>query len=420
MAFPTLTDNILKHNDYIKMIQIKKQMSLQQQRIFDTVLATVQEMKKQGLVHEIVQEGEMVLDYDIFRRQMLQGSKTKKINRKELQEAMETMVDIKFSYATEDEVGAFVIFQKARVNFEQNKLYITFGKDFRTDNLLPSANYTSLSLTYLNSFSSQYARALYQYFKMLMGKDIARPFRKDIVMEIEFYKKLMGINPQQHKDYYKNNAILIKRTVEPAVDQINTNTNITVTYEKIKVGKEIKKIKFYFVPKEGAIVNDEIIDAEEIKGYTSPPLFSPNFTVFKDFRKWLLDNFKGKKLASGPDGFHEEVVISLSPIGYLRNDLSGKDLDPDEAQSVWEWLFANQDKIGNIQKSKLEQLNQQYCGSKIEIRSKDGGQTKLCKIEQIVRESSEHYKIILLDESGFEIEVPTLLTEEDLQKMKIV
>ena len=163
-------EDLYKHNDYIKMVQIKKQMSLQQQRVFDTVLASIQEMKKAGLINEVIAEGELILDFHIFREQMLKGSKIKKINRSELKKAMESMVDIKFSYETDAEVGAFVIFQKARINFDDNKVYLTFGKDFRTENLLPTANYTALSLTYLNSFSSQYARLLYQYFKMLIGK----------------------------------------------------------------------------------------------------------------------------------------------------------------------------------------------------------------------------------------------------------
>lgn len=53
-------EDLYKHNDYIKMVQIKKQMSLQQQRIFDTVLASIQEMKKAGLIDEIISEGELV------------------------------------------------------------------------------------------------------------------------------------------------------------------------------------------------------------------------------------------------------------------------------------------------------------------------------------------------------------------------
>ncbi len=90
-------EDLYKHNDYIKMVQIKKQMSLQQQRIFDTVLASIQEMKKVGLIDEIISEGELVLDFHIFREQMLKGASTKKINRSELKKAMDTTVDIKFS-----------------------------------------------------------------------------------------------------------------------------------------------------------------------------------------------------------------------------------------------------------------------------------------------------------------------------------
>lgn len=54
---------------------------------------------------------------------MLKGATIKK-SIAQVTKAVETMVDIKFSYETDDEVGAFVIFQKARINFEDNKEYI--------------------------------------------------------------------------------------------------------------------------------------------------------------------------------------------------------------------------------------------------------------------------------------------------------
>ena len=132
--------DLYKHNDFVKMIQIKKQMTLQQQRIFDTILATVQEMKKSGDILDVVSEGDLVLNLTAFKEQMLKGSNIKKINRSELEDALESMVDIKFKYSVknreQDEIGAFVIFQSAVIDFNTNEVRVTFGKNFRTDNLL--------------------------------------------------------------------------------------------------------------------------------------------------------------------------------------------------------------------------------------------------------------------------------------------
>lgn len=346
-------EDLYKHNDYIKMVQIKKQMSLQQQRVFDTVLASIQEMKKVGLINEVISEGELVLDFHIFREQMLKGSKIKKINRSELQKAMETMVDIKFSYQTDDEVGAFVIFQKARINFEDNKVYLTFGKDFRTENLLPTANYTALSLTYLNSFSSQYARLLYQYFKMLIGKDIQHPFRVDITLEIDFLHKLLGINKNEHENYINNNSLFISRVINPAINQINQTTDIDATINPIKRGRKISHIQFLFPPKE-EFLGEKKDTTNIVEANHENVLFIPSFTYFKQFREWLLQYMIGKPLVKGPKGYLTDVIISLSSKGYLHNNKTDTDLSPDDAMEIWSWLFDNQERIGQLELSEQE------------------------------------------------------------------
>lgn len=62
-------------------------------------------MKKVGLIDGNCSEGELVLDFHIFREQMLKGASIKKRSIVlSLKKQWETMVDIKFSYQTDDEV----------------------------------------------------------------------------------------------------------------------------------------------------------------------------------------------------------------------------------------------------------------------------------------------------------------------------
>ena len=399
-------EDLYKHNDYIKMVQIKKQMSLQQQRIFDTVLASIQEMKKAGLIDEIISEGELVLDFHIFREQMLKGATIKKINRSELQKAMETMVDIKFSYETDDEVGAFVIFQKARINFDDNKVYLTFGKDFRTENLLPTANYTALSLTYLNSFSSQYGRLLYQYFKMLIGKDINKPFRTDITLDIDFLHKLLGINKKEHANYISNNSLFISRVINPAILQINDTTDLDTKIEPIKRGRKISHIQFFFPPKEEFLAKRKE-DPEQAQPSKENLLFFPTFTVFKEFREWLLKYMIGKKLIQGPKGYLFDVVISLSSKGYLHNDISNNDLSPDDAMEMWTWLFNNQERIGQLNLSEKEIRCFNLKGKSFMAMNNENGIEEKVTIKEIkLSNDNENLVLVLLEKvDGTRIQV---------------
>lgn len=380
-----------KHNDFIKMVQVKKQMTFQQQRIFDTMLATVQEMKKTGDFIDLVSEGELKMDLDIFNKQLLKGSKIKKVNRKELEEALETMVDIKFKYTIKendvDKIGTFVIFQKAEIDFNTREISVIFGKEFRTENLLPTSNYTALSLEYLNIFSSQYARLLYQYFKMLIGKDYKKPFRTDIVLEIDFIKSLFGINEEEHKMYVKNTSVMLKNTIEPAIEQINAFSDLLVNYEKIKKGRKIFALAFEFSPKSEYIKEEEgsvVIDDK------TPPLFIPKFKKFRDFRDWIIENYSDQDIVIGPEGYLYDTVIKITSTGYLRNKVTNKDLAPDDAQELWAWLYKNPDRVGRLKLTHSEVLTQNYKGRFLHIH--DSKQDKIINIELkkvIVNEDNE-------------------------------
>lgn len=414
-------EDLYKHNDYIKMVQIKKQMTLQQQRIFDTVLASIQEMKKAGLIDEIISEGELTLDFHIFREQMLKGSKIKKINRSELQKAMETMVDIKFSYQTDDEVGAFVIFQKARINFDDNKVYLTFGKDFRTENLLPTANYTALSLTYLNSFSSQYARLLYQYFKMLIGKNIANPFRIDITLEIDFLHKLLGINSKEHENYLNNNSLFISRVITPAITQIKETTDLDASINTIKRGRKITHIQFFFPPKEEAISKKKE-DTSQTLLHKENLLFIPTFSKFKEFREWLLKYMIGKQLVKGPKGYLPEVIISLSSKGYLHNDMSNNDLLPDDAMEMWAWLFQNQERIGqlHLDEKEIRCYNlKNKCFMAMDSTTHREERVTIKSIKPI-HNNDEYVSVVLQKEDGSDVEIDNFFTLESLSNVREV
>jgi len=376
--------DLYKHNDFIKMVQVKKQMSFQQQRIFDTMLSTVQEMKKTGDFHDLVSEGELKMDLDVFKEQLLRGARIKKINRKELENALETMVDIKFKYTIKennvDKIGTFVIFQKAEIDFNTREVSVVFGKEFRTENLLPTSNYTALSLEFLNTFSSQYARLLYQYFKMLIGKDYNRPFRTDIVLEIEFIKSLFGINEISHKMYSQNTSIMLKNTIEPAVAQINKHSDINVSYEKIKRGRKIHCLAFEFNPKKEFIKDVKV----EVVDENTPPLFVPKFKKFRDFRDWIVENYRNKDIVIGPKNYMYNTVIKITTLGYLSNSITGKDLSPDTAQELWGWLFENPDRIGKINLSHSEVLTLNNQGKFLYVHDQELNRTKSVKLKEII------------------------------------
>lgn len=414
--------DLYKHNDFVKMIQIKKQMTLQQQRIFDTILATVQEMKKSGDILDVVSEGDLVLDLTTFKEQMLKGANIKKINRIELEDALESMVDIKFKYSVknkeQDEIGAFVIFQSAVIDFNTNEVRVTFGKNFRTDNLLPTSNYTALSLEFLNTFSSQYARLLYQYFKMLIGKNNEKPFRTDIVLEIDFIKTLFGVNELEHKGYWNNTSNLITNTIEPAKKQINKFTDISMDYQRIKKGTRIHAIAFEFFPKPEFVKNEPEVKEDN----KTKPMFTPEFKTFKSFKSWVVENYLGKAIVVGPVKWNTNLIVELNKKGYLYNTLANKDFEPDDAIEIWEWLYENQHRVGQTEMTRSQVLTDNYQGKYIVAIDKDDNKKKnftFVSIEVNNEGISENdtCTIVVKNDSGIERRIENYFTLGQLKNL---
>ncbi len=378
--------DLLKHNDYIKMLQVKKQMSFQQQRIFDTVLLIVQDMHRKGNLDGVVKEGTLSFDLDFFKEQMLKGSKINKINRSDIKSALEAMTDLKFSYDLQgiddngeetNKVGNFVIFQKAEVDFLRKKVNLTFGLDFRTENLIPNANYTALSSGYLNAFSSQYARALYQYFKMFIGKDYSRPFRDNKEDDMEFIKKLLGINETEHLAYFNNHSTLIMRTIEPAIKQINTCSDIEASFERVKKGNKIIAIRFTFKPK------TEYINHHISRQSNRTGILMPTFKKFSEFKVWVIETYSGLPLVKGPVGFNEDLIVILSEKGYLHNPVTRKDFNPDDAMDLWQWMYSNKHRVGRVDLSRSEIFTDNHKGKYLKHFDKANGEYVYLKILNI-------------------------------------
>ena len=415
--------DLFKSNEYIKILQVKKQMTLNQQKIFDAVLSTVQEMNKRGEVEELVREGDLELDYDLFYSHMLKGSRIKKINRKDLEQAMTDLVSISFSWSNEEEIGAFVLFQKGVIDFKKRKVKITFGKDFRTENMLPSANYTALSYEYLNKFKSQYSRLLYQYFKMLIGKDLNNPFRTNIELDIDFMHKLFGITEETHKEYINSTGSFIKRCIKPAEREINLHTELKVTFEPIKRGRFIQRIKFDFSPKENCVIDIEI-DQSSIDKSKTNSLF--DFKTFKDFKQYVVKTYSGKELGNNIPEYLPETIIGLSDTGFLTNMKTGAVMNSVDSHKVWDYFFKNQEKVGIIYIISNLLKAKKYIGRFLTTQSTNalGGVEHITIVITEILEEDNKFRIMMRNKLDFHNENPikstALYTLEEIQNIPYI
>lgn len=70
---------------------------------------------------------------------------------------------------------------------------------------------------------------------------------------------------------------------------------------------------------------------------------------FNSFKRKVIKEYQGKYLVKNVDGYLPETIISISDTGYLHNCYCDKDLEPESAIKVWQWLYRNSHMIGNVE-----------------------------------------------------------------------
>lgn len=379
-----------KHNNLIRMFQAKQNMTLTQQKFFDAVTTAVQILAKSGKLGDIKTEGDIEFDYKYIYSIMMEGSSSTKINRAEIKQAIEDITDIKFRWDVKegdiDEVGAFVVFQKARLDLATGRINITFGKDFRVDWLLPTSEFTWLTHATLNNLKSSYARILYAYFKMLIGKDSSNPFCTHKVLGIEYLQDLLGIQADKHKTYAKNKGHFLRKCVFVARDEINEKTDILITRaEPIRKGRNggISEVDFEFLPNP----KKHVASIQAIEPMIANP--APTKQQMKIFKDKVVEDYKGRPIITGLSelGYAAVTTIMVNNEGLLEYKGRGT-LKPEDAVRVWEWLFGNSHRIGDVRDvSVLEMLNYDMKGTMLRVAvegpsGKDNMQIKIAELKE--------------------------------------
>ena len=115
---------------------------------------------------------------------------------------------------------------------------------------LAEDGYVLYKLKNIISLKSQYGMRLYP-----MLKD--KPFGWTV--EISELKKNLGATSSTYNEFKRFNDLVLKK----AVNEINENTDIFVTYEKIKKGRAIHSIRFNPITSSALPTPEDVIEVEE-------------------------------------------------------------------------------------------------------------------------------------------------------------
>lgn len=140
-------------------------------------------------------------------------------------------------------------FSKARTNKREGTVTIRFDDDmmpYLLDITKDGDYFTHYQLKYVLPMKSQYAIRLYELLKSYQRNNYEWFF------EIDQLKQ--RLNCSKYKDF----CDFRRWVIEPAVEEINTYTDIKIAWEPQKEGRRVARVVFYMLKKK----NSELITAE--------------------------------------------------------------------------------------------------------------------------------------------------------------
>ena len=132
--------------------------------------------------------------------------------------------------------------------------------------------FTAFKLEQVLDLESKYAIRIYQITK-------SNIYKKTFVLELETLKKQLKLTQKSYSLY----GNIKKKVIEPALAEINEKTDISLSYEEIKIGRKVEMLKFKVSQKKNNPV--------KIKPITK----SNNKVSESNFKKSSFNNFEPRQ-----------------------------------------------------------------------------------------------------------------------------
>lgn len=132
--------------------------------------------------------------------------------------------------------------------------------------------FTAFKLEQVLDLESKYAIRIYQITK-------SNIYKKTFVLELETLKKQLKLTQKSYSLY----GNIKKKVIEPALAEINEKTDISLSYEEIKIGRKVEMLKFKVSQKKNNPV--------KIKPITK----SNNKVLGSNFKESSFNNFEPRQ-----------------------------------------------------------------------------------------------------------------------------
>ena len=156
-------------------------------------------------------------------------------NNTHLKSTIRTLARKSIELDIEDEWTIYTILQEAKIKAYGEDISVQFNPKIKPFIYGLKEKFTEYQLLYLLGLESKYALRLYEWLKSF--------HLPEIVGYIGKLKSLLGVN-------HKRTIDLIRKSIEPAIEEINQKTDLFVTFDRKKEGRVITALKFHVKKKE--------------------------------------------------------------------------------------------------------------------------------------------------------------------------
>lgn len=214
--------SIVKHNNLIKS---RYTLDTSEQKLLYKLFEHVQK-------HNYSTK-ELNLNFNDFMKEF-KGVLNKNITKADFKKLVESLQDKKPYIIIGDEFTRTQWYKiKGKINYDEIKLIL--DDDVFRYIQAQEKNFTMLRLESIYSFKKAYTFKIYELIKQWSNT------KSVILFDVAELKKDLDI--EENKGY-KNYSNIEKKIILPAVEEINKNSELTIMYEPLKVGRKVTQVKF--------------------------------------------------------------------------------------------------------------------------------------------------------------------------------
>ena len=213
---------VVKANELIQKSRFN--LSLQQQKIVLFLISQISAFDEDFKLYEF-----NIMDFC----RICGIDETSGKNYTDLKQAIKDIADKSLWITIEDEETLLRWIEKPYLNRNSGVIKIRLDNDMKPFLLQLKKNFTSYELLWTLKFSSKYSIRLYELIKSIHFDERESYSR---VFKLEELQRMLGAENYSRYNDFK------KRVLIPAIDEINSYSDKTVSYNELKSGKTISSI----------------------------------------------------------------------------------------------------------------------------------------------------------------------------------